>query len=212
MRWSVLVLLLASLGGFMTWAGCKGKHSVAPNLKQVDIQLAQGSSDITAINHIVGITYAAHTGAPISCGSESLGGQPVVKAGLLWFDLSQVPSNAHIEEVTLVLTVNSAPTSPIEVEAHDLTTNPLTINSSDPTECQNAFDDACGGALYATFYVDSSQTVVEVPLNQQAVADIQSALQSTGSFGIGLRAPAADSTNFVTISFQMDVYIRLKYR
>ena len=214
MRWSVLVLLLVSLGGFMAWAGCKGKHSVTPNLKQLDIQLVQGTSDVTGINYIVNFAaYAGHVGPPIPCGSEDLGGgQPILKAGLLWFDMSQVSSNAQVYEATLVLTVNEAPSSGIEVELRDLSVNPMLVNPNDPTQCQNAYDDACSGKLYATINVDASQTTVEVPLGTDALTDIENAISAGTGFGIGLRAPSADASNIVPVSFKMDVYIRLKYR
>ena len=134
-----------------------------------------------------------------------------MKAGLLWFDLSQVPPDAQIHDATLLLTINEAPATPIEVEARDLSVDPRSIDSSNANECQSAFDDACSGNLYASFNVDSSQVTIEIPLSPLAVADIQAALQSGNGFGIGLRAPTADASNFVAVSFKMSVYIRLKY-
>ena len=44
---------------FLILQGCQGRHNVDNGLHEVKLAIVQTQTDVTAINHVVGITYSA---------------------------------------------------------------------------------------------------------------------------------------------------------
>lgn len=167
---------------------------------------------VLTISKVVGITYSALSGPPISCGSVQPGPFIMVDVGTPWFDLSDIPLDSTVVSATLILETDTAPATAIDVEVRDLLTDPNSINTGDPSECEAMHNDCTSGNLYGTFQVDDSLLFVEIPLNTQAMEDLQAAVSGGTEFGVGLRAPAADETNIVEVYFHATAVLEIEYR
>jgi hypothetical protein len=197
---------------FAVCAGCKSKSRSTP--------LPPGPSvimNLTNPDGVLGVShwlpddiYATDEGAVPAGSLDMAGVWTFVQAGVPWFDSSVVPATGTIISIKLVLEVNAAPVDPIIVKVFDLGINPLTIDPDSSAECEQVFIDACGGSEYGEFTVDSSQSVVEVILDAQAISDLQSAVAGGTGFGIGLRAPAATEANLVNVSFFNTAYLAVE--
>lgn len=183
--------------------------------RQADLEDPTGVLTINQVV-VVGIpdSYRDQTGPPISCGSAQPAGPSftMVQVGTPWFDLSDIPLDSTVVSATLILETDTAPATAIEIEVRDLSTDPNSITTSDPIECEAMHNDGTSGNLYATFQVDDSLLFIEVPLDIQGVEDLQTAVSGGLGFGVGLRAPTADETNIVEVYFHATAVLEIEYR
>jgi len=208
----VVIGLLPAAG-----AGCRNRDKDPPPVPLEHVGLALATDPDTGT---LGVTYVfefddylAGMGFIPAGSSQPFPGETWIDAGVPCFDTSAIPTTATIVSAVLVLDVMIAPGVPVSVRVYDLSVDPRTIDplAPDPLECEQAYNDACSGSIYGEFPVDSSMSAIEVPLDAQAIADLQSAFGS-GIFSVGLRAPGATESNLVDVSFANTAYLKIWYR